>query len=320
MSGFKQRIKAHIPRHILHLYDVVKILPAYIRAVIRGRRIRLTPVKMYSDTEAVDRIVREGCSMSRYGDGEFRWMLGMPLNSYQDYSLALGQALVEAFQCEQENVLIGVPRGIYDDSGLRLLSKMYWKIFRVKYMPRVEKWMDPEKVYCNASMTRPYIDYAAKDGCGAAFENLKRIWQGRDVVIVEGEKTKLGMGNDLLDNAASVRRIIGPATNAFEHLDEVCRAVRERVEKDALILGALGPAASVLAVRLAREGYQFVDVGHIDIEYVWYQKSAAFREQVEGKYVNENGSKDKRCSDIYDRDEKYLNSIIAKVSGETVCG
>lgn len=60
--------------------------------------------------------------------------------------------------------------------------------------------------------------------------------------------------------------------------------------------------------------------GHIDIEYMWYQKGAAFREQVEGKYVNENGSKDKRCSDVYDHDEKYLQSIIAKVSGETTCG
>ena len=42
----------------------------------------------------------------------------------------------------------------------------------------------------------------------ATFKLLKRIWDGKDIVIVEGEKTKLGMGNDLLSNAKSIRRII----------------------------------------------------------------------------------------------------------------
>mgnify|MGYP002508750043 CR=1 FL=1 len=39
------------------------------------------------------------------------------------------------------------------------------------------------------------------------FENLKRIWDKREVLIVEGSQTRLGVGNDLFANAAGIRRM-----------------------------------------------------------------------------------------------------------------
>ena len=38
-----------------------------------------------------------------------------------------------------------------------------------------------------------------------------------------------------------------------------------------LILLMLGPTAKVLGFQLSREGYQAIDIGHIDSEYEWYQ-------------------------------------------------
>ena len=78
-----------------------------------------------------------------------------------------------------------------------------------------------------------------------------------------------------------------------------------------LILGALGPTASILASQLCDEGYQFVDIGHVDVEYMWYLRHAILRETIEGKYVNESGVK--TCSDVYDNDSTYINSIIDRV-------
>ena len=40
-------------------------------------------------------------------------------------------------------------------------------------------------------------------------------------MIVEGKKTKLGMGNDLFNNAKDIKRIICPAQNAYEKLNEM---------------------------------------------------------------------------------------------------
>lgn len=61
------------------------------------------------------------------------------------------------------------------------------------------------------------------------------------------------MGNDLFDNATSIKRIICPAENAYSKLEAIKSSIRLNVEKDTLILGALGPTASILASQLCDE-------------------------------------------------------------------
>ena len=46
------------------------------------------------------------------------------------------------------------------------------------------------------------------------------------------------MGNDLFDNATSIKRIICPAENAYSKLEAIKSSIRLNVEKDTLILGA----------------------------------------------------------------------------------
>jgi hypothetical protein len=89
-------------------------------------------------------------------------------------------------------------------------------------------------------------------------------------LIVEGEKTKLGIGNDLFSNAAKLRRIIVPAEHCFDVYDDIINAVKLCYDNDDLILIAAGPTATVLAYDLSTEGYWAIDIGHIDIEYSWY--------------------------------------------------
>ena len=43
-----------------------------------------------------------------------------------------------------------------------------------------------------------------------------------------------------------------------------------RVMLGGLVLLALGPTATVLAARLVKVGVQALDVGHIDVEDMWY--------------------------------------------------
>ena len=179
-------------------------------------------------------------------------------------------------------------------------------------MKRLLPFVDNSRIYCNASITRPYIDYKSRKYSEKAFENLKRIWEGRNIVFVEGANTKLGMGNDLFDNAKAIRRIVCPSQNAFSKIDEIEKAIEKYVNKEELILTALGPTASILATDMCKKGYQIVDIGHVDIEYIWYQKKSILREQVEGKHVNESGQKE--CSDFYGNNDAYLKSILVKIS------
>ena len=59
------------------------------------------------------------------------------------------------------------------------------------------------------------IDLKSKKGVPKYIKKLKRIWDKKDVVIVEGEKSRLGIGNDLFDNMKSIQRILCPVTDAF---------------------------------------------------------------------------------------------------------
>ena len=285
---WKKKIKKLLPDKLVYSYNVIRTVPEYLKAL--KDKSQIPDIKFYSDEETVSLIVKERKSLSRFGDGEFMWMSGERISSFQDYSAEFARDLTLAFKNDNENLLVGIPHGVFDSSKCNLYAKMHWRIIRANFLSRLVKFMDVNRVYSDASITRPYIDYRDRNYSAKIFDLLKRIWDKRDVVIVEGEKTKLGMGNDLFDNASSIRL---------------------NVEKDTLILGALGPTASILASQLCDEGYQFVDIGHVDVEYMWYLRHAILRETIEGKYVNESGVK--TCSDVYDNDSTYINSIIDRV-------
>lgn len=310
MISVKKRIKEKIPPYFLDVYDIVKLLPRYLRAEIKEKTVGMSVVSFYTDGETVDQIINQGLSLSRFGDGEFRWMLGIKEQSFQQCSNQLAQALIDAFKNNHEKLMIGIPRGMFDSVGCKLFTKMWWRIVKWETFSQLTPYMDYKRIYCNASITRPYIDYIDEEYSRMCFENVRRIWNGRDCIFVEGEKTMLGVGNDLFDNANSIARIVCPAENAFEKIEQIKNAIERYAKKDTLLLGALGPTASILAVQMCEKGYQFVDIGHIDIEYMWFLQHTKRRVPVVGKYVNECGGQPE--SEAY-RNPDYLNSILTVI-------
>lgn len=53
------------------------------------------------------------------------------------------------------------------------------------------------------------------------FNLFKQIWNNRDIVIIEGDKTLFGVNNELLNNASTIKRIIAPALNAYDYKNEI---------------------------------------------------------------------------------------------------
>lgn len=131
------------------------------------------------------------------------------------------------------------------------------------------------------------------------------------MVIVEGVETRSGIGNDLYDNATSLQRILGPATNAFDMYDKMLETIIQHVSKDKLILLCYGMTATVLAYDLAKLGYWAIDLGHLDIEYEWFKLGITKRIAIKGKFTNEasGGNKVEECTD-----PKYLSQIICDIT------
>jgi glycosyltransferase family protein len=178
-----------------------------------------------------------------------------------------------------------------------------------------EKWMlyvNKRKTYGNSLITRPYMSYKDKSSSFDRFEKLKKLWFGRNVTIIEGSQSFIGVGNDLLSNANSIKRIIAPSIDAFEVYEKIIES-SSMIDKEDLILLALGPTATILAHDLTEKGYQALDIGHIDVEYEWYLNQAKSKTLIKGKYVNETGRKIEIGSNGLENDERYLESIVVRI-------
>jgi glycosyltransferase family protein len=154
------------------------------------------------------------------------------------------------------------------------------------------------------------MSHKNKNGVSKYIKKLKKIWDQRDVIIVEGEKSRVGIGNDLFNNVKTIKRIICPYINAFNMYNDIINSITRNVQKNKLILIALGPTATLLAYDLYKLGYQSIDIGHIDIEYEWYLRKTKTKIKIENKYVSEVLGND-RFSRV--KDKKYYDSIIERI-------
>lgn len=275
------------------------------------------PIKVLSTRKTIRLIKQKNCSISRYGDGEISIMLNEGNTGFQEGSKMLAGSLRRVFSEENNGLLICLPRCVVSLVGMKSSSAHFWKSWMLNNGARekLHAWicLAGRKQYCfgDAMLTRPYMDWKQRKRAEVIFKELKTIWDKRDLLIVEGVQTRLGIGNDLFTNANSIKRILAPAINAYDRYEEIKSAVIDAYENE-LVLLALGPTATVLAADLSKQGIQTLDVGHVDIEYEWYLQSAMEKKAISGKYTNEvrEGRVFSACSDL-----EYQKQIIKKIQG-----
>jgi len=289
----------HIPRKIAK-HTLAAIYPLIIK---------LFPLpKVASIEETIDKIYTDRCSIARYGDSEFLYIIDKLNLPYQKYDTRLASKMKEILISNDDKILVGLPIGYYSLENLKKRSQLVWRSQITWIYPRLRKYLDLNKQYYNASMTRVYDGYVDKSKSGLYFEKLMRLWENRDVLLIEGEKSRLGVGNNLFEKVNSLQRIIGPMHNGFSKYDALFNEAQKH-DRSKLILIAMGPTATVMAYDLAKLGYQAVDIGNVDIEYEWYLRGATSKIKIEGKYTGE-AKGGRIVEDV--RDEKYESQIIAK--------
>lgn len=266
---------------------------------MQNSKITILPIE-----ETINKIRDEKKSIARFGYGELELIIGGELG-FQNKSRKLGKKLEEILRQKQDFCLIGVPDLINNFDNLTEESETFWIKNMNKNRETWLKYLDEDMTYCTSNLTRLYIRYKDRSKSGKYFSMLRQLWEDRNVVICEGEQTRMGIGNDLLDGCKSIKRIICPSENAFDKYNEILATLKKQ-PKDSLIIMALGPTATVLAYELAKEGYQALDMGHLDIEYEWYIRNASKREKIVNKYTNEveNGNITQSVED-----EDYNNQI-----------
>lgn len=286
-------------------------------------------LNIYTSEQSVEHILRSKCSVARFGDGELQ-MISHYLNkgnkenfgvdTFQDYDAGLGERLLEVLQSNNPNLLCCLPYQLKDSSISDLFGEVFWdrewlarKDFLIKYAL--------DRQLGDTNFTRFYMGRLDIQNYPSYIASLKEIWNNRSLLIVEGELSRLGVGNDLFDSAREIRRVLCPKTNAFARYDAILKEVLrvnpvnsfdlQGDKEKPLIILALGHTATILAYDLSQLGYQALDLGHIDVEYEWYRMGAKSKVPVPGKYVNEVAQG--RIQSDTDIDSKYNSEIVARV-------
>lgn len=271
----------------------------------------INPPKMVSIEKTMDKMINDNCSIGRYGDGEFKVIFGLG-NGFQNPNQELAKRLKEILVSDNDNFIVAIP-DIFDDLSMyKNHAKLFWKEYLIFNRFKIYKLLKKDKKYYNAFVTRLYMDWIDESKTKEWFVRLSDLWNDKDVVIIEGEGSRIGVGNDMFHNTKCISRILAPATDAFNKYEDILSEA-QKIDKNKLILIALGQTATVLSYDLCKLGYQAIDIGHIDIEYEWFLMKATKKVKIENKYVNE-AADGKVITEL--NDEKYLSEIICRISGE----
>ena len=272
----------------------------------------LFDISVMSIDETLDELLKTEKSLIRFGDGEFNIMNGYSI-AFQEHNEELARGMKEILlTANQEEMLLCMPEVFQAFKGefpLDYNSETFWKKELDRYADFFKEYCQ-SKIYGSAFISRPYIYSKDRTRAFDQFEKMKQLFEGKDLLIVEGATSRSGVGNDLFDKANSIKRIICPSHNAFSKIKEIREKILEHSE-GRLILLMLGPTAKVLAYQLTQQGYRALDLGHIDSEYEWMQMKAETKVQLKHKHTAEfNFDQDIEFID----DEGYNRQIVADLS------
>lgn len=243
-----------------------------------------------SNEETLRLIIEEKKSLARFGDGEFSIVFKIPRQKFQRIDERLANRIWEVINSEHSDLIIAIAEQYGNLERFNDQGALGIRLYMTEETRRQHQQILPaDKVYSDAYVTRPYVLYkdVFTEEPQKRFNALKEIWRKKKIMIVEGAQTRLGVGNDLFDDSASLKRIVGPATSSFDRYDDILEECKKHADAVDLFLLAIGPSSGVLAYDLTKEGIQAVDVGHIDLEYEWFLAGEGKRVSVPHKYNNE---------------------------------
>lgn len=259
----------------------------------------------------MDRIIDNRLSIGRFGDGEIKLVCNKNI-SFQKNVPGLSEQLRMVLSVNEPQFLPCIPAFFESTDILSESAAKHWDKHLARFRSAWYKYTEKNIVYGNSFVSRFFLDFKDRTDAQRLFHKIQRIWDNRDVVFIEGNMSRMGVGNDLFDNAASIRRILVPTENAYQKYDQILAAAKEVADENTLFLLAVGATATVLAYDLYKLGCQAIDLGHLDIQYEWFLAGATQKVPVKNKMVNEARTYKENESEL-DPNDVYFKQIIATI-------
>lgn len=236
-------------------------------------------IHVHSIDETIDALTDSDKSLVRFGDGEIVLIAGIA-SATQQGDEKLGEELVKVLSSNDDKLLVAVYDVFEGMKHLHKQSQLFWKKHLLKYRKYYNHYCSLDRIYYNTFMSRCYYSMKDRSPCVKWFDKIQDIWKDKDIVVVEGERTHNGVGNDLFIRAHQVERIICPARNAYDKYFDILN-VCLKCDKDKLFLLSVGATAKPLAYDLFHKGYRVIDIGNLDLEYEWFLRQSPGKMKLE---------------------------------------
>lgn len=232
--------------------------------------LKKIPLKIMSTEDSINYLLTNNVSLSRYGDGELNLIMGGKIH-FQEENKELAKRLKNILSLKEEkDFIVGIPISINSTKEYDNHTTSFWESNMLTGRMHWHRLCNRNKIYINASFTWCYMDYKNKKEAIRLFLKIPLLWENKNILIVEGMNTKLGVNNTLFNNTKSIRRIICPASNAYNKYNLIFNTVIATSKNLDLILISLGPTATILSYDLYKKGIRAIDIGHINKEYEDY--------------------------------------------------
>ncbi|QLE96447.1 GT-D fold domain-containing glycosyltransferase [Neptunomonas phycophila] len=229
---------------------------------------------VWSEEETIQHLLENKSSICRFGDGELKLMVGEKHKSFQDVNHSLNSRLIEVLNSNVPNILVAIhPVRDFDSLG------RIWQKFIIRIGSPVLNLLDSNRRYPSMGVFRG-LPKNTKENLVNRILKIKKLWEGRKILLVVGENSRFTFEEELFNNVESVDYVYAPAKNAFEVYDEIVNKVKQYNKDEYLILIVLGPTATVMAYDLALDGYQAIDFGQMPGTYKRAKKVLFGNEEV----------------------------------------
>ena len=268
-------------RKIITLYKNIKFLSNYDLTNVCKNLIetlyyydansKIKLPNILTSEESLELILNCNKSLVRFGDGEYTIIdgIGIPCQKYNKF---LSKRLYEILKTKNNKLIIGINREYYYpnkyDPSLNDFQ-LNFSIFRIPYYRNIlNKFIDYDMLYCNSSFTTLNASINKKE----YYDKFKKIWEGKNLLIVTNKNMLSKITYNIFDNALSIKYIYISSKNAWSEYDYIYNEIIKN-NKETLIIAMAGPTAKVLIFDLTLAGYRALDLGHLMKAYDFYKKN-----------------------------------------------
>jgi len=216
-------------------------------------------MEVHREEEFILEKFKQGYSMARYGDGEFKIMRGSSITNMQVYDVGLEQGLLKVFEKPLEKLLIGIPDPLCTRSYVEGFHKKFDKFI-------LDKAAKEESIFVSAFFSRPSLVNLDSE---EYFDKIKNIWKDREVVLVN---SKPDLPNHFLFRDSICEFVEISPRNCFLNYEQILYACYQFFGENKIFILSAGPVATCLAYDICLEGEQALDMGAIAFEYSLFKK------------------------------------------------